>query len=208
MSWLDIPLAPLLHTVTQALLVPVLGALLLASAWAVYQLGLFCAEWWTIWRGRGVAGDTLDAVGLGPNSAEPGSKGGEEADTPSSLTRREAEQTLSRRELSLARRLERTDLLVKLGPALGLVGTLIPLGPGLSALGRGEVRVLAESLTVAFDTTILGLLVGAAAYVISRVRRRWYEEHMERLTVTLERMLDAESDGSAAYELRGGPVGS
>ncbi|MCB1703763.1 MAG: MotA/TolQ/ExbB proton channel family protein [Halioglobus sp.] len=73
------------------------------------------------------------------------------------------------------RRLERADLLARSGPILGLMGTLIPLGPGLSALGSGDIEILATALTVAFDTTVIGLLVGLVAYLIGRVRRRWYE---------------------------------
>ena len=73
------------------------------------------------------------------------------------------------------RRLERADLLARSGPILGLMGTLIPLGPGLSALGSGNIEILSTALTVAFDTTVIGLLVGLVAYLIGRVRRRWYE---------------------------------
>tara|TARA_R110001599_G_scaffold34184_1_gene109617 strand:- start:575 stop:1024 length:450 start_codon:yes stop_codon:yes gene_type:complete len=72
-------------------------------------------------------------------------------------------------------RLERADLLARSGPILGLMGTLIPLGPGLAALGSGNIDILATALTVAFDTTVVGLLVGLVAYLIGRVRRRWYE---------------------------------
>lgn len=72
-------------------------------------------------------------------------------------------------------RLERADLLARSGPILGLMGTLIPLGPGLSALGTGDIEILATALTVAFDTTVIGLLIGLIAYLIGRVRRRWYD---------------------------------
>ena len=51
------------------------------------------------------------------------------------------------------RRIERADLLARVGPMLGLMGTLIPLGPGLAALGQGNVTILADAVTVAFDTT-------------------------------------------------------
>lgn len=80
-------------------------------------------------------------------------------------------------------RLERTDLLARSGPILGLMGTLIPLGPGLMALGKGNLDILATALTVAFDTTVIGLLIGLAAYVLSRIRRRQYEHIWQHLSI-------------------------
>lgn len=79
-------------------------------------------------------------------------------------------------EALAARRIERTDFLTRIAPMLGLMGTLIPLGPGLSALGEGELSVLTTAMSVAFDTTVLGLLVGIVGFVIGRLRRRWYEQ--------------------------------
>lgn len=73
------------------------------------------------------------------------------------------------------RRIERSDFLARIAPMLGLMGTLIPLGPGLSALGSGELSILTTAMSVAFDTTVLGLLIGIAGFVLGRVRRRWYE---------------------------------
>lgn len=72
------------------------------------------------------------------------------------------------------RRIERVDMLAKVGPMLGLMGTLIPLGPGLAALGGGDLTLLAQALIKAFDTTVLGLVVGACGYVLGKWRRRWY----------------------------------
>lgn len=74
-----------------------------------------------------------------------------------------------------AKRLERVDLLARSGPILGLMGTLIPLGPGLAALSSGNIEQLATAMTVAFDTTVLGLLIGLFGYIFGRIRRRWYE---------------------------------
>lgn len=86
-------------------------------------------------------------------------------------------QTLPLPELErrARRRIERTDFYARLGPILGLMGTLIPLGPGLAALGDGNVKILSTAIQVAFDTTVLGLLIGAAGFVLGRVRRRWYD---------------------------------
>lgn len=62
---------------------------------------------------------------------------------------------------------------------LGLMGTLIPLGPGLAALGEGELTILTTAMTVAFDTTVIGLLAGIIGFVLGRMRRRWYDAAME-----------------------------
>lgn len=81
------------------------------------------------------------------------------------------------------KRIERSDFMARIAPMLGLMGTLIPLGPGLAALGEGELSILTTAMSVAFDTTVLGLLVGIVGFVIGRVRRRWYEQvltEMER----------------------------
>jgi len=76
-------------------------------------------------------------------------------------------------------RVDRADLLARAGPMLGLMGTLIPLGPGLSALGRGDVAALATAVTVAFDTTVLGLAVGIVGFVLGRARRRLYDRLLD-----------------------------
>ena len=63
---------------------------------------------------------------------------------------------------SALEKLERSDIISRIGPTLGLMGTLIPMGPGLAALGTGDINILVQSLTVAFDTTIVGIGSGPA----------------------------------------------
>lgn len=86
--------------------------------------------------------------------------------------------------------LEVTDIITRIGPTLGLMGTLIPLGTGLAALGSGDVNTLSQSLIVAFDTTVVGIGAGAVAYFVSKVRRRWYEEYLSNLDALAEALLD------------------
>ncbi len=84
-------------------------------------------------------------------------------------------------ETLAAKRIERTDFLTRIAPMLGLMGTLIPLGPGLAALGEGELSILTTAMSVAFDTTVLGLLVGIVGFVVGRLRRRWYEQTLSSM---------------------------
>ncbi|MEM8768869.1 MAG: MotA/TolQ/ExbB proton channel family protein [Pseudomonadota bacterium] len=79
------------------------------------------------------------------------------------------------------KRIRRADLLARIGPTLGLMGTLIPLGPGIAALGRGDFLTLSQAVATAFDTTVFGLLVGLLAYLIGRFRRYAYEAALSHL---------------------------
>ena len=79
------------------------------------------------------------------------------------------------------KRIERSDFLARVAPMLGLMGTLIPLGPGLSALGSGELSILTTAMSVAFDTTVLGLLVGIVGFMLGRLRRRWYDNVLTQM---------------------------
>jgi biopolymer transport protein ExbB/TolQ len=81
-------------------------------------------------------------------------------------------------DLGSLQRLERTRLLVRAGPALGLMGTLIPLSPALSGLASGNIKQLTDNLRVAFSVTVLGLLIGVVAFGISLVRDRMYAQDL------------------------------
>ena len=89
-----------------------------------------------------------------------------------------ASELISSEETRLIKVTNKTDILVRLGPILGLLGTLIPLGPGLAALGSGDINTLAQSLTIAIDTTVKGLAVGGVAYLISKFKKQWYESDL------------------------------
>ena len=93
-------------------------------------------------------------------------------------------------EVTMAKSLERVDIVTRIGPTLGLMGTLIPMGPGLAALGSGDVTTLANAIIVAFDTTVVGIGAGAVAYVISKIRRRWYEEYSSNLQLFVNAVLE------------------
>lgn len=99
-----------------------------------------------------------------------------------------AVELISANETRLIKKTNKTDILVRVGPSLGLLGTLIPLGPGLAALGTGDIATLAQSLTIAFDTTVTGLTVGAVAFLISKYKKQWYESEL----IDVETVAEAE----------------
>ncbi len=101
-----------------------------------------------------------------------------------------AKKLIEFEENKFSKTIEKTDVVTRIGPTLGLMGTLIPMGPGLAALGAGDVNTLASAIIVAFDTTVVGIGAGAVAYFVSKVRRRWYEEYLSNLDALADALLD------------------
>ena len=93
-------------------------------------------------------------------------------------------------EEKIDKTLQKTDIITRVGPTLGLMGTLIPMGPGLAALGAGDINTLASSLTVAFNTTIVGIGSGALCYFIGKVRSGWYDRYLSDLDALIDAVLD------------------
>ena len=90
--------------------------------------------------------------------------------------------------------IKKSDLITKLGPTFGLLGTLIPLGPGIIALSQGDTVTLSNSLLAAFDTTVIGLIAGSICTVISLIRRRWYSKDKIMLSLIMEAIVEQENN--------------
>ena len=112
-----------------------------------------------------------------------------------------AKRLLADEQLHYDRKTARTDIATRISPMLGLMGTLIPLGPGIVALGQNNVTTLSSSLLIAFDTTVAGLLTAAVCYIVSRVRKGWYEDYMTTLEAALTCVLDKMTGGGSASAL-------
>jgi len=98
----------------------------------------------------------------------------------------EAEKLLQDYELTISGELMQSRLVSRVGPMLGLMGTLIPMGPALIGLSSGNVQQLAENLVIAFATTVLGLLAGGVAYSILLVKKKWYTQDLSDMEYVVE----------------------
>ena len=91
------------------------------------------------------------------------------------------EKVLTDFELSSEKALSASKTLARLGPMLGLMGTLIPMGPALVGLAAGDISSMAQHMQVAFSTTVIGLFVGIIGYVTQLNKQRWYLEDLSTL---------------------------
>jgi biopolymer transport protein ExbB/TolQ len=99
-------------------------------------------------------------------------------------------------ENQMQRRVARLSILGRLGPILGLVGTLIPLQPALAGLARGDMQTVGANLLIGFTTTVIGLLAGGACYAISIVVRHWYQQDVTEIHFLLDQWAQ-EGDSNA-----------
>ena len=78
-------------------------------------------------------------------------------------------------ELAWQAELGRLRDVARFGPSLGLMGTLIPLGPALVGLAAGDLQTMSGNLVIAFATTVVGLLIGTLAVALLGIKKRWYQ---------------------------------
>lgn len=198
------PQAIIYQTAT-ALLYPVLFMEVLGLAWAVFEFGAFSFE--ALRRRRAGSMREVDDVAARASALLAEAKPTEALTELRHLRARgwtrtffaEAAGTdwhertrllkrLADLESRISKKLEKTRILVRIGPMLGLMGTLIPISPALIGLAQGDVQTLSDNLVIAFSTTVVGLLIGGLGYIISTVRDRWYGLDVSDIEYALDRI--------------------
>ena len=198
-------LQEVIYNISRVLLWPVLIAALLCLVWVLIEFGFFLYELYLRFRYRDL--DALEARTLRARRAFEDGKPRTAyrylqennyslivARFLFDLIRNYQTQRLAAKPLKLlqeyefytVKRLERTRILVRVGPMLGLMGTLIPLSPALVGLATGDTTALADNLVTAFSVTVIGLLIGGIAFVISIVRDRMYSQDISDMEYLLE----------------------
>ncbi len=188
-----------LYVISMALLLPVIVTLLGMAVWVLVLLGGFLRE---LVERKAVR----QKLGMALNLAKEKDRDPREIweacqEAPSGLPRRfwksipadnadpsVFEKGFTDLEHDVASSLAKLSFSTRLGPMLGLMGTLIPLGPALTGLAGGNVKELAGNLVVAFTTTVVGILVSVVAYGMGLVRRTWYARDMSDLEFLIERL--------------------
>jgi len=194
-----------IYDISKLLLYPVLIAALLCLCWAIVEVGWFLYELYLRMRYR-----DLEALEIRALKARDAFAKGQPRRAYKYLqencystvvarflfdlirnyqTERIAEKPLKllqEYEFYTVKRLEKTRILVRVGPMLGLMGTLIPLAPALTGLAEGNTKMLTDNLRIAFSVTVIGLLIGGLGFIVSIVRDRFYQQDISDLEYMLE----------------------
>ena len=202
-------LGKVLHSMTSVLQIPVVIILILFIAAILVAIGWIISEYMNehkhmqvqlpklldeIRAGEQPIEEIIETSGLLKTQKEALIEITKHSDFNDLMLESLAANLLEREQERYDAKLKPTDLLSKLGPMFGLLGTLIPLGPGIIALGQGDTMTLSQSLMTAFDTTIAGLIVAAIAIVISTIRRGWYNNYMSVLETVLDCVVEMEKN--------------
>lgn len=84
------------------------------------------------------------------------------------------ERKIANCEIDIKNILGKSRSLIKFGPMLGLMGTLIPMGPALVGLASGDLATMAYNMEVAFATTVIGMVIAAIGVATLRINQRYY----------------------------------
>ena len=202
-------LGKVLHSMTSVLQIPVVIILILFIAAILVAIGWIISEYMNehkhmqvqlpklldeIRAGEQPIEEIIETSGLLKTQKEALIEITKHSDFNNLMLESLAANLLEREQERYDAKLKPTDLLSKLGPMFGLLGTLIPLGPGIIALGQGDTMTLSQSLMTAFDTTIAGLIVAAIAIVISTIRRGWYNNYMSVLETVMNCVVEMEKN--------------
>ncbi len=168
-----------LFIISSVLLFPVVTSLVLITCWVVVFFGWFLREYLDRRQGRFVSLERYHTA-LAKEL---------EATTDRSNLDIALERLLQAAELGLIKSLDRIRFVIRVGPALGLMGTLIPMGISLSAMAQGDMPKMAGSMVTAFTTVVVGLASSVVAYVMSLVKEKWVRADMREMEFMTEGML-------------------
>lgn len=183
-----------LYLVSSVLLYPVVVALVLLIFWVLLSFGGFLREW--IDRRRNHFSPLTNYLIVLKEAFRTASD-----QRHLDIT---AERILQAEELKLVKSLDRIRFVIRTGPALGLMGTLIPMGISLSSLAQGDMPKMAGSMVTAFTTVVVGLACSVIAYLMALIKEKWVRADMRELECATELLL-RETNGRSLPETKEEP---
>lgn len=167
-----------LYAVSSLLFYPVVIGLVLLTFWTVISFGSFLRGYIERRQGKSsVLGKYRKSLESEIQSLVPDSF---------DMFSIRLEKSLQSAELEMIKSLDKVRFSIRVGPALGLMGTLIPMGISLSAMAQGDMPKMAGNMVTAFTTTVVGLACGVAAYLISLVKEKWIRADMREMEYLTE----------------------
>lgn len=107
------------------------------------------------------------------------------------LTEADGEYLLNQFEAKADRDIATSKLLAKVGPVLGLIGTLISMSPALMGLSTGDIEGMAYNMQIVFATTVVGLVISLMGLVTQQYKQRWYAEELNALELMSARLMES-----------------
>ncbi|BBO80677.1 hypothetical protein DSCO28_12430 [Desulfosarcina ovata subsp. sediminis] len=195
-----------IYLISSSLLYPVLLLLVGLTLVIIVYGGSFLAEWLERVRLKSCAPQSLpQLLKSGQPSASVSHRVNRYVRALQQIRRQDGdvevsvENLLQETSLKLWKSMDRLRILVRAAPSLGLIGTLIPMGTGLAALGQGDMTRLTTDLVIAFTTTVVGLAIGTLAFFLYTVRRRWIEEDIKNMELATDMLMPDEK--RSGYEI-------
>lgn len=195
-------ISDILYWISTGLLVPVIVLLIILFCRSLLLIGSFFGQYLAIRRTDALLRQQFDALTV-DNLPELGEKLPAKSTSPViAYIRRvlaakdspaHVQRLLADFEIAADKDLAISKTLTKMGPMLGLMGTLIPMGPALVGLSTGDIASMAYNMQVAFATTVVGLFASAIGFITQQVKQRWYLQDMTNLEFLSELLTEKRS---------------
>lgn len=188
MEWIS----NILFAIANSLLIPDIILLIIFFIWSLIWLGRFYGEFTTRKRHIQQLSPLLDRVGKGEASIEDFASALPEKDVAVivpyyrevlkyGVDMNMADYAISCYEDRVSKDFIIARLFSKVGPVLGLLGTLISMSPALTGLASGDIAGMAYNMQVVFATTVVGLVISAVGLVTLLYKQRWYAHDSDNL---------------------------
>ena len=158
----------LMADVSELFMAPVIIAILIMFIYALFATGRFVSQ--SLIRRNGAI-EYVKTIKSGTNKVIPGYQiHNYFAQNPTA-----SEDEL---EVFALKKLEALRIVTRLSPMLGLIATMIPMGPALKALADGNIQGISENLIIAFAAVIWGLVVSTLTFWPASVKKRWFADEL------------------------------